>query len=103
LPSCLKKNPKTSLATFMTTAPGPADEIRLKVRNFITTELIGESSYPLGDDEAIITGGLIDSFSLAELAVFIENEFHVTIPNPNLTVEKMDTLDRIVLRIKQSP
>ena len=41
----------------------------------------------------------MDSFSLAELAVYCEDEFGVYIPDPDLTVEKMDTLDQIVARV----
>jgi acyl carrier protein len=53
----------------------------------------------LKDDEGIITGGLIDSFSLAELGVYVEEEFDVFIPDPDLTVEKMNTLNQIYARI----
>ena len=73
--------------------------IRESLRDFITQELMQNSGYPLQDDETIITGGLIDSFSLAELAVFIEKTFGVYIPNPELTVERMDTLNQIVTRV----
>ncbi len=73
--------------------------IRESLRDFITQELMQNSGYPLQDDETIITGGLVDSFSLAELAVFIEKTFGVYIPNPELTVERMDTLNQIVARV----
>ena len=68
-------------------------------RSYITRELIRDTSYPLTDEEGIITGGLMDSFSLAELAVYVESEFNVYIPDPDLTVEKMDTLNLIVARV----
>lgn len=73
--------------------------IREKVKAYITADLIRDPDYPLADDEGIITGGMMDSFALAELAVFIENAFGVYIPDPDLTVEKMDTLNLIVARI----
>ena len=37
--------------------------------------------------------------ALAELAVFVEKEFDVYIPDPDLTVSKMNTLDQIVARV----
>jgi acyl carrier protein len=73
--------------------------IREKLRAYIAKELIRDASYPLGDDEGIITGGLIDSFSLTEVGVFAEKEFNVYIPDPDLTVEKMNTLNLMVARI----
>ena len=75
--------------------------IRDRLHTYITRELIRDESYPLADDEGIITGGLMDSFSLAELAVYIEKEFDVYIPDIDLTVAKMDTLDQVVARVMQ--
>jgi acyl carrier protein len=73
--------------------------VREELRTFIKATLIRDASYPLRDDEPMITGGLIDSFSLAELAVFVERRFGVSIPDPELTVERMNTLDQIVARV----
>lgn len=74
-------------------------EIREKIRVYICRELIRDESYTLTDTEGIITGGLMDSFSLAELAVYVEGEFGVYIPDPDLTVAKMDTLNQMVARV----
>ena len=72
---------------------------RQKLRAYITRELIRDNIYPLADDEGIITGGLMDSFALAQLSVFVEEQFAVYIPDPELTVAKMNTLDQIVARV----
>ena len=74
-------------------------EVRRKLRQYITQELIRDADYPLGDDEEIITLGLIDSFALAELGVFVEDEFDVYIPDPDLTVDSMNTLNQMVARV----
>jgi acyl carrier protein len=73
--------------------------VRENIRSYIARELIRDESYQIENEEGIITGGLMDSFSLAELAVYVENEFNIYIPDPDLTVEKMDTLNLIVARI----
>ena len=73
--------------------------VRDKLRKFITRELIRDESYDLLDDEGIISGGLMDSFALAELAVYVEREFDVYIPDADLTVANMDTLDLMVARV----
>ena len=41
----------------------------------------------------------MDSFSLAEFAVYVEKEFGVYIPDSDLTVAKMNTLDQMVARV----
>ncbi|MBL8134137.1 MAG: hypothetical protein JNL42_19910 [Anaerolineae bacterium] len=74
-------------------------DIREKLRAYITRELIRDAKYPLKDDEGIISGGLMDSFALAELGVYVEKTFNVYIPDPDLTVAKMDTLDLMVVRV----
>jgi acyl carrier protein len=71
------------------------DVILNKLRAFICTQFLNDPNYPLGDQEALITGGLIDSFSLAQIGVFIENEFGIYIPDTDLTVDNMDTLSQI--------
>ena len=76
--------------------------IREKLRVFITRDLIRDPGYDLADTEGIVTGGLMDSFSLAELAVYVEKEFGVYIPDSDLTVAKMDTLDQMVARVMRS-
>lgn len=77
------------------------NEIRKKLRAFITREMIRDEDYDLINDEGIITGGLMDSFALAEFGVFVEDEFDVYIPDADLTVAKMDTLNQMVARIMQ--
>jgi acyl carrier protein len=75
------------------------NDVREKIRAYICKELIRDASYDLTDSEGIVTGGLMDSFSLAELAVYCEKEFNVYIPDPDLTVAKMDTLNQMVARV----
>ncbi|HEX2620267.1 MAG TPA: hypothetical protein VHL11_08975 [Phototrophicaceae bacterium] len=73
--------------------------VREKLRQFIVKELIRDPKYQLADDEGVITGSLIDSFSLAQIGVYAEQEFNVYIPDPDLTVAKMDTLNQMVARV----
>ena len=80
--------------------PGRA-EILDRLRAFICTELMQHPSYPLTNSEPLMSGGLIDSFSVAYIAVFIEQTWGVYIPDPELTVENMDTLELIAARVVQ--
>lgn len=78
----------------------PAD-IKRQLRQFICAELMQQPSYPLGDDESLMSGGLIDSFCVSYIGVFIEDRFGVFVPDTDLTVECMDTLNRIATRVLQ--
>ena len=76
-------------------------EVLDQLRTFICAELMQHPSYPLTNNEPLMSGGLIDSFSVAYIAVFIEQTWGVYIPDPELTVENMDTLDLIAARVLQ--
>lgn len=67
-----------------------------KIRQFITTEIMRDPKYPLKDEEPLISGGLIDSFSLVELQLFVEKEFGVLIDDTDLTAESANTINQIV-------
>jgi acyl carrier protein len=70
--------------------------MRDKLRQFITKEIMRDPKYPLKDDEPMISGGLIDSFSLVELQLYVEKEFGVRIDDTDLTAESANTLNQIV-------
>jgi acyl carrier protein len=67
-----------------------------QLRAYITEHMIHDPKYPLKDDEPLITGGLVDSFSLVELALFIEETFGVHFPDSELTAANMNTLNQII-------
>lgn len=75
------------------------DEIIEKIKTFATTELLNNPAYDLKEDEALFSSGMIDSFAMAQIGVFIETEFNLYIPDPDLTVENMDTVGQIADRI----
>jgi acyl carrier protein len=71
-----------------------------ELRAYILTQMIRDPRYPLKDDEPLITGGLVDSFSLVELALFIEERFGVHFPDAELTADNMNTLNQILANIQ---
>jgi len=71
-------------------------EMRDRLRDFVRGELLRKPDYALADDDPLITGGLIDSFCLAQVGVFVENAFGVYLPDTDLTVANMDTIERMV-------
>ena len=70
-------------------------EVQARLRDYILKDLIRKPSYPLAENEALITGGLLDSLDMARLAVFVEAEFGVYIPDSDLTAIVMDTLEQM--------
>lgn len=75
------------------------NEVLQKVRAFTLKELLKNPDYALKNNEPLFSSGLIDSFAMAQAGVFIETEFNLYIPDPELTVENMDTVDQITDKI----
>ncbi len=78
------------------------EEIKEKLRRFLCTDLIRNPSYPLRDDEPLVTGGLIDSFAIAQIGVFVEKALGVYVPDVDLTVENMDSVERMTACILEA-
>ena len=47
------------------------------------------------DDESLFASGLLDSFALPDFVSGLESEFHVTIPDSDLSARKFDTIDKV--------
>lgn len=71
-----------------------------KLNEYITTEIMQQPDREIGADEALISGGLIDSFSLVDLAMFVEETFNVRIDDTELNAETFDTLNQLAALIK---
>ncbi|MFI5212229.1 MAG: hypothetical protein ACHQIH_05050 [Ignavibacteria bacterium] len=52
-------------------------------------------------DTPLISGGLVDSFSLVSLKVFIETKYNVQIPDAKATPEAFDSVNNIVNLLKE--
>jgi len=66
---------------------------------FISTELLKDPTRKIAFDELLISSGLVDSFSLVDLALFVEETFGVRIDDTELTAEVFDTIDELVALI----
>ena len=50
----------------------------------------------LKDEEKLLSSGLIDSFSLIDLALFVEDIFKVRIEDTELSTDFFDTFDELL-------
>ncbi|MGF1503643.1 MAG: acyl carrier protein [Chloroflexi bacterium] len=62
------------------------------LREFLLDEIIRDPDYDLDADEPLISSGLVDSFSLVDVAMWIEGTYGVTIDNADLNADRFDTL-----------
>jgi acyl carrier protein len=66
-----------------------------QLESFIAQEILKQPQRSISPTEALISGGLIDSFSLIDLALFVEDAFGVKIDDTELTAETFDTLEQL--------
>lgn len=61
----------------------------------IATQILNMPNKTIQPDEALITSGLIDSFSLVDLAMLVEDGFNVRIDDTELNADTFDTLEQL--------
>jgi len=65
------------------------------LKEFIAAEILRQPNRDIANDEKLISSGLIDSFSLMDLALFVEDTFNVRIEDTELNAETFDTLEAL--------
>ena len=52
-------------------------------------------------DTPLISGGIVDSFSMVSLKVFLETKYNVSIPDAKATPEAFDSVNNIIALLKE--
>lgn len=69
------------------------EAVKQEVNRFICEELLRNRERRLDDDEPIVTGGILESFTPAQIGVHIEQEFELYVPDTELTTENCDSIN----------
>jgi len=75
------------------------DSIFPMLENFIAAQILKQPGRSISADEPIISSGLIDSFSLMDLALFVEDTFGVRIEDTELNADTFDNLNQLAALI----
>ncbi len=73
-----------------------------KLLEFIKNEFLTDDDITIEMDTKLISSGIIDSFSLVSLQLYINREFGKMIPNPKMTAENCDTVSQIIKLINNT-
>jgi len=71
------------------------DQILSQLSQYIATQIIKQPARTISPTEPLISNGLVDSFSLVDLALFIEDRYGVLIDDTELNKEAFDTLAQL--------
>ncbi|MFN2196389.1 MAG: acyl carrier protein [Anaerolineales bacterium] len=75
-------------------------DMQQALSNYITTEILKQPNRQIGPDEPLISSGLVDSFSLVDLALFVQDTYHVRIDDTELNADTFDSLNQLVELIR---
>lgn len=70
------------------------EDMKEIVKNYVIREYI-EDDTELTYDTPLISGGIVDSFSMVSLKRFLENKYQISIPDDKATPEAFDSVNRI--------
>ena len=71
-------------------------DVREVTRRFILQEFLkGEDAGQLNDATPLITGGIMDSIATIRLVAHLEDQFGIEFDGKYVTVEHLDTIDRV--------
>lgn len=76
------------------------DEIIQKLAAYIAKEVLRQPNRIIPSDEKLISNGLVDSFSLVDLGLFIEDTFGVRIEDTELNADTFDSLEQLAALIQ---
>lgn len=71
------------------------DEIIQKTGAYIAATILKQPNRVIKADQLLISSGLIDSFSLVDLALFVEDTFNVHLDDSELNKDVFDTLEQL--------
>jgi len=76
------------------------EEYISKLAAYIAAEILKQPKRIIRPDEALISSGVVDSFSLVDLGMFVEDNFGVRIDDTELNAETFDTLEQLAKLIQ---
>jgi len=75
-------------------------ELTTQLSSYIAREILKDPKRSIAPDEALLSSGLVDSFSLVDLALFVEDTFGVRIEDTELNVSTFDTLNQLAALVQ---
>jgi acyl carrier protein len=78
------------------------DEITQVILNYVTREYLEEGDErTITETTPLISGGIVDSFSMVSLLRFLEKKYLIHIPDEAATPDAFDTVERITALVRR--
>jgi acyl carrier protein len=78
------------------------EELATMIIGYIRKEYLDEDSdLEITETTPLISGGIVDSFSMVSLKLYLEKKFHIQIPDQKATPEAFDSVNSIIALVRQ--
>ena len=77
------------------------DNMKDMILKYVIEEYMEEGGDPISYDTPLISGGIVDSFSMVSLKRFLENKLKISIPDDQSTPEAFDSVNKISDLVKR--
>jgi acyl carrier protein len=72
------------------------DDLKKTIRDYVVKEYVEEGDdRDITDTTPLISGGIVDSFSMVSLKLFLEKKCGIRIPDDEATPDAFDSVNRI--------
>ena len=71
------------------------------ILQYVSKEYLEDDSEPIDFDTPLISGGIVDSFSMVSLKRFLENKYNIEIPDDKATPDAFDSVNKIAALVEE--
>ncbi len=76
------------------------DDMKEIVLKYVRNEYLEDEDQEIDYNTPLISGGIVDSFSMVSLKRFLENKYKISIPDDKATPEAFDSVNKIVALVQ---
>ena len=78
------------------------DDMQKTILDYVKREYLEEDDdRDVNENTPLISGGIVDSFSMVSLKRFLEKKYGIQIPDADATPEAFDTVTRIITLVNR--
>ena len=77
------------------------DDMKDVILEYVKEEYLEDEDEEVNFDTPLISGGIVDSFSMVSLKRFLETKYEISIPDEDASPEAFDTVNSIVEIVKK--
>jgi acyl carrier protein len=71
------------------------------ILRYVTKEYLEDDREPIDFETPLISGGIVDSFSMVSLKRFLESRYDIQIPDGRATPETFDSVNKIAALVEE--